>query len=37
MLLNMEEVFEMLSNVGPEKECVLDKIPGRMLKMVLKY
>lgn len=30
--MNMEEVFEILSNVGPEKECVRDKISGRMLK-----
>ena len=29
--MNMEEVFEILSNAGPEK-CILDKIPGRMLK-----
>ena len=32
MLLNMIEVFEILHNVGPEKECVLDKISARMLK-----
>ena len=30
--MNMEEVFEILSNDGPEKECVFDKISGRMLK-----
>ena len=30
--MNMKEVFEILSNVGPEKECVLDEISGRMLK-----
>ena len=30
--MNMEEVFEILSNVGPKKECVRDKISGRMMK-----
>ena len=30
--MNTEEVFEILSNDGPEKECVFDNISGRMLK-----
>ena len=30
--MNLEEVFEILSDVGPEKECVLESISGRMLK-----
>ena len=31
-LTNKEEVFKILSNLDPEKACVLDEIPCRMLK-----